>query len=361
MDRIGFVFPGQGSQRVGMGGDLVDEHPELAELYYRPADEILGLPLTELCLRGPAEALRDTSVTQPAVFLTSLCTLHALRSRGLAPGAVAGHSLGEYTALVAAGVLEWTDALRLVALRGRLMAAVNARVPGAMAAIIGLPIGDVEAMCAQAAVQGGRIVEIANDNEPAQVVVSGQREAVQQVMAAAKAAGARRAVALEVGAPFHCSLMDEIEEEFAAALDGVLFRDPDVEMVSSVTAQPVTGGAEARTTLRRQLTGRVRWTDTVRQMSSAGVRHFVETGPGKVLGGLCRRIAPDAAVYATQDAAARAATLSALAGHLGAPPPRPPSAQQPQEPQDPSHGPAPRPGAQPPDQPPARRGAMSRG
>ncbi|MEW2517872.1 ACP S-malonyltransferase [Actinacidiphila alni] len=317
MDRIGFVFPGQGSQKVGMGLDLAGEHPDLVGPYYRTADEILGLPLSRLCWEGPAEALRDTSVTQPAIFLTSLCTWQALRPRGLAPDVVAGHSLGEYTALVAAGVLDWTDALRLVRLRGTLMAAVNERVPGAMAAILGLPLEDVEGICAQAATGTGQIVEIANDNEPAQVVVSGQEEAVQWVMAAAKDAGARRAVALEVGAPFHCSLMSGIEDEFAAALDAVEFRDPSVEIISSVTAAPVTTADEARTVLKRQLTGRVRWTDTVLRMSDAGVGRFIEIGPGKVLGGLCRRIVPGTQVYATFDSRQCASTLDALAFAAG--------------------------------------------
>lgn len=313
MDRIGFVFPGQGSQKVGMGLDLSGEFPELVDTYYRAADEILGLPLSQLCWEGPAEALRDTSITQPAIFLTSLCTWQALRPKGLAPDVVAGHSLGEYTALVAAGILEWTDALRLVRLRGTLMAGVNARVPGAMAAVLGLPIDDVEKLCAQAAQATGQIVEIANDNEHTQVVVSGQDEAVRWVMGAAKDAGARRAVALDVGAPFHCSLMSEIEDEFSAALEAVEFRDPVVEMISSVTAEPVSDGAEARQVLRRQLTGRVRWTDTVTRMSGAGVGTFIEIGPGKVLGGLCRRIAPKAQVFATFDSRQCASTLDALA------------------------------------------------
>jgi [acyl-carrier-protein] S-malonyltransferase len=312
MDRIGFVFPGQGSQRVGMGLDLAGEYPALVETYYRTADEILGLPLSRLCWEGPVEALRDTSVTQPAVFLTSLCAWEVLRRRGLAPDAVAGHSLGEYTALVAAGVLEWTDALRLVRLRGSLMAGVNARVPGAMAAVLGLSIGDVEEICAGAATATGQIVEIANDNEPAQIVVSGQVDGVRRVMAAAREAGARRAVALDVGAPFHCSLMSEIEQEFAAALEEVEFLAPAVELFSSVTAEPVTTGAGARRVLRRQLTARVRWTETAGRMSAAGVGRFVEVGPGKVLGGLCRRISPGSQVYATFDSRQCASTLDAL-------------------------------------------------
>lgn len=312
MDRIGFVFPGQGSQRVGMGHDLAEEHPELVETYYRPADEILGLPLSRLCWEGPAESLRDTSITQPAVFLTSLCTLEVLRRRGLVPDVVAGHSLGEFTALVAAGVLDWTDALRLVRLRGKLMAGVNERVPGAMAAILGLPISDVAEICERAAAATGQVVEIANDNEPMQIVVSGQAEAVEQAVLAAKEAGARKVVALQVGAPFHCSLMNEIEEEFAAALADVVFREPDLEMISSVTADRVTGGNAAKEALRRQLTARVRWTGTVNRMASSGVGHFIEVGPGKVLDGLSRRIVPGIRSYTTNDTRQRALTLDAL-------------------------------------------------
>ncbi|MGK5530987.1 ACP S-malonyltransferase [Streptomyces sp. URMC 129] len=312
MDRIGFVFPGQGSQRVGMGQDLAHERPELVGRYYRPAEDILGLPLSRLCWEGPAEALKDTSITQPAVFLTSLCVLDTLRERGPAPDVVAGHSLGEYTALVAAGVLEWTDALRLVRLRGQLMAGVNERVPGAMAAIVGLTLEDVEKMCLQAGDATGQVVEIANDNEPGQTVVSGQVDAVGAVMTAAREAGARRAVPLEVGAPFHCSLMGAIEERFAAALAEVEFREPAVGMISSVTAEPVTSAAGAREVLTRQLAGRVRWTGTVTRMSGDGVGRFVEVGPGKVLAGLCRRIAPGAAVHTTYDTRQMAATLDAL-------------------------------------------------
>lgn len=194
MDGIGFVFPCQGAQRVGMGRDLAEAHPELIGIYCRPADDILGFPLSRLCREGPEAALRDTAVTQPAVFLTSLCALHVLRGDGLTADIAAGHSLGEYAALVCAGVLDWTDALRLVRLRGQLMAEVNDRVPGAMAAIVGLALADVERICADAAAATAELVEVANDNEPAQVVISGQIGGVERAMAAA---GVRRFV--EVG------------------------------------------------------------------------------------------------------------------------------------------------------------------
>lgn len=273
-----------------MGQKLCISHPELVGKYYEPAEEITGIPIRKLSWEGPAEALRDTSVTQPTIYMASLCTMAVLFEGGLQPWTVAGHSLGEYSALVAAGVLSWTDGLRLVQLRGQLMAAAGERAPGAMAAIIGLPLAAVERLCVQAAERTGQVVEVANDNGPRQVVVSGQSASVQVVMTLAIEAGAAKAVELDVGAPFHCALMGGAEEEFAAALAEVKFRDPRREIVSSVTAAPLRSGAEAARTLRRQLTARVRWTETVGRMSAEGVRAFVEVGPGKVLSGLSRQL-----------------------------------------------------------------------
>jgi [acyl-carrier-protein] S-malonyltransferase len=226
---------------------------------------------------------------------------------------VAGHSLGEYAALVAADALDWRDALRLVRLRGGLMAAVNERVPGRMAAVMGLDLPTVEGLCAAVRELTGQVVEVANENDFTQTVVSGQAVAVDELITAAKAAGATRALALNVGAPFHSSLMAPVEEEFTQALLRTEFRAPAVPVISAVTAAPVTSVEEIVDALRRQLTGRVRWTEAVTRIAGEGTDRILEVGPGKVLAGLCRRIAPAVPAHTTHDANHVVSALDLLA------------------------------------------------
>ncbi|MFG2296238.1 ACP S-malonyltransferase [Streptomyces sp. NPDC048603] len=313
MIRTAFVFPGQGSQRPGMGRGPAALRPDLVPAYYRTADDLLGIPLSRLCCEGSAEDLADPAVMQPAVFLTSLVTLEWLRSEGVEPDAVAGHSLGEYTALVAAGVLDWTEALWLVRLRGELVATVGDRIPFATAAVIGLDRARLVRMCAQATAITGRTVEVAGDNEPRQTVVSGQAAAVAHVAQAARAAGALRVTDLKTGGPFHSSLLRGIEAEFTEALIATDFRNPRVPLVSSVTGGRITTAAEAVVALRSQLTSEVRWTETVQVLAASGSRHFVEVGPGQVLGQLVRRIVPGVKVHATHTSAHRAEAVNSLA------------------------------------------------
>ncbi|CAA9590831.1 MAG: Malonyl CoA-acyl carrier protein transacylase [uncultured Thermomicrobiales bacterium] len=314
MARIAFLFPGQGSQKVGMGQDFAERHPALIERYFRPADEILGFGLTELCFNGPEDQLVQTQNTQPAIFLVSMAVLDVLRAEGVTPGAVAGHSLGEYSALVCAGVLRFEDALRLVRRRGELMAGVNARTPGAMAAIMGLAPERVDEACRATREAGAGIVEPANYNTPEQTVISGERAAVERASAAAKEAGAGRVIPLQVGAPFHCSLMAEMADEFAAELDKYEFRDPQIPVVANVTGDWVRTAGAVKDALRRQVAGSVRWVDAMRRMADTGYDTFIEAGPGRALTGMSLKINSALAAYGAEDSKRLEATLAKLRG-----------------------------------------------
>lgn len=283
-------FPGQGSQIVGMGEALSATSPAARAIFAR-ADEVLGIPLSRLCFSGPEEMLNDTLNTQPALVATSIAALRVLEEGFDGPPAfVAGHSLGEFSALVAAGALRFEDGLLLVRERGRLMKEAGDRSPGGMAAVLGLSIPQVEAACGQASATTGGYVGVANDNCPGQVVISGDEESLDLASQALEEAGARRVIRLAVSIAAHSPLMSEAAEDFRRALDDTPFRTPDIPIVINATACPIEDPQELRSALARQLTSPVRWTGSVEWMIDQGVERFIEVGPKDVLTGLLRRI-----------------------------------------------------------------------
>jgi [acyl-carrier-protein] S-malonyltransferase len=288
--KLALIFPGQGSQYVGMGKDLAGALPEAARLFRR-ADELLGFPLSTICFEGPEEELRQTKNTQPAIFLHGVVVTRLLG--GLRADMVAGHSLGEYTALVAAGALDVEDALRLVRLRGELMQQAGTDRPGTMAAVVGLEPSAVEELCREASAAG--IVQPANVNAPGQIVISGSVPGVRKGMELAKARGAKLVKELVVSGAFHSPLMEGARAGLEQALAGTPFRDAAVPVYCNVTAGPVTAAGELRTMLARQLTSPVRWEESVRRMAADGADTFLEAGPGRVLQGLVKRTVPAAA------------------------------------------------------------------
>ena len=289
MPHTAFLFPGQGSQFAGMGKSLA-ESCAAARRVFEEADEALGFPLSALCFEGPEDALKLTANTQPALLTVSVAALAVLMEAGIAPDLVAGHSLGEYSALVAAGSLRFADAVRLVRKRGQYMQEAVQPGVGAMAAILKLPEGKLDSLLAEAA--QGETVSAANLNSPDQVVIAGHAGAVGRAMELAKAAGARRAVLLPVSAPFHCALMQPAQERLRADLYATDFADLICPLVNNWQARAIRTGAEAREGLYQQVPNPVRWLDSVRLLAAQGVERFVEVGAGAVLTGLLRNIDP---------------------------------------------------------------------
>ncbi len=293
MSKIAFLFPGQGSQFAGMGKSLADAYPEAARVF-EEADDALGFAISKLCFEGPDEQLKLTENTQPALLTVSIAAHAVLKSKGVAADYVAGHSLGEYSALVAAGSLGFADAARLVRQRGRFMQEAVPAGVGAMAALLKLPVEALAGVLEQAA--QGEVVTAANFNTPDQVVIAGHAAAVARAMELAKAAGAKRAILLQVSAPFHCPLMRPAQQRMKALLDAAEFHDLEVPLINNWQAREIRTGAEAREGLYQQIPNPVRWSETIVALGSKGVTRFIEVGAGGVLSGLVRNIDPSASV-----------------------------------------------------------------
>src|SRR5436190_1055863 len=308
---VAFIFPGQGSQNPGMGKDLAESFPA-AKQVFEEADEALGFALSNLCFNGPAEQLQLTENTQPAILATSIAALRALQSQAFpAPAFVAGHSLGEYSALVAANALSLAEAVEAVRRRGRYMQEAVLVGTGAMAAILGADLQTVKDGCDEAA--QGEVCSPANINSPAQIVIAGANAAIDRAIPILKERGARRAVKLNVSAPFHCALMKPAQDRLAADLEQANFHDLTAPVVTNVDAQAVVTGKEARESLVRQVSQPVRWLESVEFLINQGVQTFVEIGPGKVLSGLVRQINREVRCVNVEDAASLRSAREALA------------------------------------------------
>lgn len=308
---IAFVFPGQGSQTVGMGKALADAFPICRETF-EEADAALGMSLSSIIFDGPADRLTLTEITQPAILTTSVAAWRLLDSRGCRPSIVAGHSLGEYSAHVAAGTFSFADAVRTVHHRGRYMQEAVPVGTGAMAAILGADEALVAQACMEAA--DGEVVSPANLNSPGQIVIAGATAAVARAGERAKALGAKRVIPLTVSAPFHCALMAPAQERLAPELRALATRDPRVPVVANVDAEPRYDAAASIEALIRQVSAPVRWEDSVRRLASEGVTAYVEVGPGTVLSGLIRKVAREATVLNLEAPDQLAAIETLMAG-----------------------------------------------
>lgn len=310
MAKIVFVFPGQGSQRVGMGKDLVEASPE-AKTLFELANKAVGFDLSSLIFEGPEEQLKQTVNTQPALLTTSVALYQAFASHGITPDYVAGHSLGEYSALTAAGSLSFEEAVATVRARGRFMEQAVPSGQGAMAAVLGGEREALATLCEEITSQG-QLVELANMNCPGQIVVSGSKEGVEQLVSRVKEIGAKRAIPLEVSGPFHSSLMKPAAQKLEGQLSTINIQDAKVPVVANVTARPVTDGTQISSLLVEQVYSPVLWQDSVNWLIEQGVDTFVEIGPGNVLAGLIKKIDKTVAIYNVQDLESLEATVAAL-------------------------------------------------